>query len=374
MKYYYRKKILVAFSYLFDGFGKVIFFLRKKRKMSKEIRNILIIRLDHLGDVLYLTPSLNSIKKQYPSARITLLVASWAKRLVEDNPNLDEVIIYDAPWFKRGKKKLEIFKLFRLIVELRRRNFDLAIDFKGYLWHIFMLYLSGAKFTVGLKDVGGGFLLDRSLDRRCDLHAVLQNIEILRSIGIKNKEKPVVEVGIEKHDVLSVDKTLNSYGLNSQRIIAIHCGAGRESKRWPIERFSNLILRIIEKLPEYVVVLVGGEEERELIQTISIESSKVIALLGKFNLIELAEFLRRCSLFIGNDSAPAHFAAVMKVPTIVLFSCEDDPVQWKPWGEKVIVLQKEQYEFKPLSQHEILSSLDKITVDDVFDAIGGVIK
>ncbi|MDD5355580.1 MAG: glycosyltransferase family 9 protein [Candidatus Omnitrophica bacterium] len=375
MRYYYRKRRYIILAYIIDCLGWVLSFLRMipKRKYPENIKNILLVRLDHLGDVLYILPALTALRHKYPNAQITLLAASWGYELVKDNRDINEIIVYDAPWFQRGKKKGGILGLMKLVWRLRKNKYELAIDFKGYLWNILLIWLSGAKYKISYNDVGGKYLLDKALLRRTDLHAVLQNLEMLKAIGITSDQRPEISINIGNEEA-AVIKLMDQFNLKGKKMIAIHCGAGRESKCWPIDKFNELIDRIFVEYPGHEVVLVGGKDEAELVSRLSFKNKSPISLVGLTKLKELAAFLAKCELFIGNDSAPAHLAAIVRIPVIVFFSLEDDPVQWAPWGKKVIVLQKTHHEFSPLAEEKIQESLALITTGDVLESINKFVK
>ena len=374
MRYYYRKKIWAWLAFAVDVLSGIFAMFKRKKLFPKEIKKILLLRLDHLGDVLYVLPAISAVRKQYPNARITLLVASWAKGLVDGNPDIDEIIVFNAPWFQRSIKKTGFKQLLGMISQLRAKKYDLAIDFSGYLWNIFLICLSGAKYKVSCNDVGGRFLLDKALPRRTDLQVVRQNLKMLDSLGINISQQPVVRLAIKPEDVSAVDQLIDENGIKADKMIAIHCGAGRATKLWPIQKYNKLINALFDEYPGYEIVLVGSPSEDRLISRLKFAKDSPKSLVGKTNISELAAFLKRCRLFIGNDSAPAHLAAVMGTPTIVLFSKEDDPTQWRPWGERVFVIQKEGHAFRSLSEREIMASLEKISVADILDKVKQVLR
>jgi len=108
MRYIFKKKRNVFLVSLFDFFGSIVFlpFKLLKNKIPGNIGKILIIRLDHIGDVVFSTMVPQNLKSHYKGAKITLLVGSWGKGdIVINNPYIDEVICYDAPWFDKNKKR-----------------------------------------------------------------------------------------------------------------------------------------------------------------------------------------------------------------------------------------------------------------------------
>jgi ADP-heptose:LPS heptosyltransferase len=379
MKYYYRKKHIMWLLFLFDVIvGSIYKFIRlilfkKPTAFPAIANNILVIRLDHLGDVLYLLPPLAYLRKQYPQAKITLLVAPWGEEIVRGNPNVNEIIVFNTPWFQRGRRKWNWGELWQLILRLRRNKYDLALDFKGFLWNIFFLFATGAKYKISYDDVGGAFLVEKALPRDPTLHILQQNINFLRSIGIDCAGKLVVEVPIRDLHRQKVKEIIETMHFDPKNMIAIHCGSGRPVEAWPVHKMNLLIEQLFVRYPQYEVVLVGGETDKSFTRQLVFGKRAPVDLIGKTSILELAAFLERCKLFIGNNSGPAHFAALMHIPTIVIFSIKGYPAQWRPWGDNVICLQKKAHEFRAFSDKEIIDSLEEISIDDVLEEVRAII-
>ena len=108
MRYIFKNRFYIFLISVIDFLGWIIFlpFRFLKNKIPGNVGNILVIRLDHIGDVICSTPVAQSLKEHYRGAKITYLVASWAKEIVMNNPYVDEIICYDAPWFSQKRKRI----------------------------------------------------------------------------------------------------------------------------------------------------------------------------------------------------------------------------------------------------------------------------
>src|SRR3989338_1107363 len=103
MKYVFKNTINIALASILDAAGYLLFlpFRRSKGAQPTLTRSILIIRLDHLGDVLLSLGIPKALKENLPGCKVTFLTSSWAAPLLANNPFVDEVLVFDAPWFLR---------------------------------------------------------------------------------------------------------------------------------------------------------------------------------------------------------------------------------------------------------------------------------
>ncbi|MBL7147236.1 MAG: glycosyltransferase family 9 protein [Nanoarchaeota archaeon] len=343
-----EKKNLVITSFI-DSIGKALFWI-KKNKPIKDIQNILIIRIDHIGDVITTIPSLRALRKAFPKAKISVMVRSLTKDLLIKCPYINELIIYNPPWF-RGKKNLNILKAIKFFKKLRKRNFDLAIDFRGDLRNIFLAYLSNARYRLAYDVKGGNFLLTHVADYRKELiHNVDRNLEVLKklNIGTKNKE---LELWIPK-------EIKNKIKLPNKKFVIIHPGSGGSKKLWSSKFFAEVADYIIKKY-KTEIVLTGSPSEVNLTKEIENQMSfQPLNIAGKTNLLELAEVIKRAKIFISPDSGPMHMAIAVKTPTISLFGTSLSEV-WGYKSKKNILLEKK-------------NNLKSITVKEVTEAVNNL--
>jgi ADP-heptose:LPS heptosyltransferase len=155
-------------------------------------------------------------------------------------------------------------------------------------------------------------------------------------------------------------------------LVALHLGAGTPAKQWPVERYAQLADRLVQAR-RATIVLVGGAEDAPLIQEFCQHAgAPPLVAAGSFSVPQTAALLRRCALFVGNDSGPAHLAAAAECPTLVIFSGTNTPEQWRPWGQNVVCLQ-EKPECAPcglgICRRDDHACLTRITVDRVLETI-----
>ena len=377
MTYIFKRKWYAFFVFLIDLIGGIIFlpFSLFKKKRPGNIANILVIRLDHIADVIFSTAVAKNLKAHYKGAKITFLVGNFARNIVIDNPYVDEVICYDAPWFNRKAKRIFEFKrFFKLADELRRHNYDLGIDLKGDFRHIVLMALAGIKFRVGYGITGGGFLLHRKVNYKEGVHAVEHNMDILRDMSIDVAEnKPKIYVSKKNEKAASAVLLKNGPG-KSDFIAIIHTTAGCKSKNWLDYRFAELI-SIISKEYNAKVILVGFEDDKDKNDRIvSLSGIKAINISGKTSLPVLTALIKKASLFIGVDSGPSHIALLEDLPSVILCSGIDNSDQWSKIGTKAIRIQKD-ISCKGCGKLDCEQNIcmDLISVYDVLEAINGLL-
>jgi ADP-heptose:LPS heptosyltransferase len=377
MGYIFKKKRYAFFVFLIDLIGSIIFLpfrIFKKRKPGN-IANILVIRLDHIGDVIFSTAVARNLKEHYKGAKVTFLVGSFARGVVMDNTYIDEVICYDAPWFSRkGRRIFEFARFFKLANELKKHNYDLGIDLRGDFRHIVLMALSDIKFRIGYGITGGGFLLNRRVKYREGVHAIEHNLDLLRGMSvdiIANRPK----IYVSKENEQTASDIISGNSLTKEDFITIiHTTAGYRSKNWLDYRFAELI-EVISRKYKSKIVLIGSDGDKEKNGRI-LELSGVngVNLSGETSLPVLTALIKRASLFIGVDSGPAHIAALEDIPSVVLYSGTNIADEWAGIGDKVVKIQKD-ISCKGCGKLDCEDNIcmDLISVEDVVDAVEEVL-
>jgi lipopolysaccharide heptosyltransferase II len=311
---------------------------------DKKIKRILIVKLISVGDVLFTTPAVRALRQGFPKAHLTYLVGSWSKGVIEDNPNLSEIIVYDAPRHApdRWRAWLDSFGCLR---QLRRKRFDLAVIFHRTSFASLLAFLAGIPNRIGFDYHGQGRLLTRKVVYEAGRHEVDRYLDVVLSLG----HSPAglwteMRVGSREQDYAS--ELLRAKGLNpDERMVAVLPGGGKNpgtfmpTKRWPADRFASLIDEIIERF-QVNVLLVGGPGDEEVVRCVlSRMKNRAVDLVGGTTFKQLAAVLQQCRLFIAGDSGPLHIAAAVGTPTVGIFG-PSDPRLVAPRGEKHLAVWK----------------------------------
>ncbi|MGH7197454.1 MAG: glycosyltransferase family 9 protein [Candidatus Omnitrophota bacterium] len=341
MKYVFRKKRNIILVGIFDALGYVLTrpFARKPRRLPADFKSILIIRIDHLGDVLSSTAIPKVIKENFSECRVTFLTSSWAAPLLENNPFVNEVLIFDAPWFykKRYKKSSQSLSFWKLIRALRSRKIEMGIGLRGDLRENLIMALGGLRERIGFGEAGGGFLLTREVPYRMLSHESEHRVDLLRTLGIRNVSLEAQLYFSEKEETL-MESRLPLLGLTEGRkYVGFQLDAGTEAKEWPIEYMRSFLGQFQTRFPGREIVLIGSNKKRlkELTDPLNL---KFIDLIGRTSLRDLCLLMRRFEFFIGPDSGPTHIAAALGVPSVFLYSGTNVFEQWKPLSEAAVIL------------------------------------
>ena len=332
-------------------------FFRNTRERPPAIRRVLLMRPDHIGDVVCTLPAIRAIRESLPDAQIDLLIRSSARSLFrETNEELDRVdfLVFNASWRDRPKRKKYGFrsvrrlrKLLRLRAEEIDGPYDLAIDFAGDFQSIAAARLAGVRYLVGRGIRGFGFGLDAEAEESPKRHQVEFNLDMLEYAGLGPFETKNPALTLSKEELEEGRACLASLMEDhSGAFIGVHPGAGGLERIWSPSLYGELISRVVSTLPARVLLL-GGPDDRPIVDSI-LNSMKGVRVRGTIidmcekvhHLRSLMGVMKACRLFIGNDSGPTHIAAALGVPVICIFQGSAEPSVWGPRGPNVVVLRK----------------------------------
>ena len=343
-RYLFRKKINFLLALILDAIGYPLAFLLRlgKVKPTSFPKNILLVRLDHLGDALGASGIPALIKKQFPQTRVTFLTSSLGAAVLANNPFVDEIIVYDAPWFLRKKKKrgvgVSFWEISRL---LRGKGFDMAVILRGDLRENFLIWKAGVPRRIGFGVTGGGFFLNDEIAYRFGVHESEHAIDAVRALGL-SENRPAKAIYFSSKEEAVFTKKMEAWGMAEGRWIGFQLDAGASSKNWPEQNIRLLMKKFAERFPRKQMVLVGadGITSERLMGFAAQEklAATFLSLAGKTSLRELFFVLKHLEAFIGPDSGPAHVAASMGVPTLFLYSGTNAFEEWKPLSAAASVL------------------------------------
>jgi heptosyltransferase-1 len=306
--------------------------------------NILLIRLRMIGDVVFTTPAIRALRRRFPEARLTYLVEPAAAPVVAGNPHIDEVIV--VPLTSGVARVRDDWRIGR---DLRRRRFDLVIDFHGGPRGSWLSWLTRAPERLGYTVIGRSWMYTRAIERPRQLrprHSVENQWDLLAALDIPapDRAQDAVEMAVDPAATQSVDARLAAAGLATEpAIVVIHVSAGNPFRRWPIDRFADLAARLVVADPGRVVVLTSGPSESGAADAVGVAAREAlppalasrIARCGEFDLAELRALVDRAVLFIGGDSGPMHIAGTTRTPVVGLYG-PTLPVRSEPWRDPAI--------------------------------------
>lgn len=279
------------------------------------MKRILIINVNWLGDVLFSTPFIRAVRKKYPADYIACMVVPRCKPILELNPNIDEIIVYDE-----DAEHKTISGKIRLISTLRSKKFDAAFILHRSLTRALITFLSGIKIRIGYGTKGRGFLLTHAVSEPPrNIHKVDYFLNIAESSGIEKSGRDY-EFFISDRDRMAVDGMLAKMRIGMKdRLVVINPGGNWDPKRWPKENFARVADYLAEG-QKIKIVINGAAKDRDLAEDINLSMMEKAAILcGKTSIKQLGALMERADLVISNDSGPMHIAASMKRPVLALF-------------------------------------------------------
>ncbi len=298
---------------------------------------ILVIRPDHLGDLLFVTPALARLRQLYPEAHITALVGPWGQSALAGNPDVDAVLTCPFPGFTRQPKS-SVWEPYRILIEhaarLRAWGFDRAIILRfDHWWGAWLAAWAGIPVRSGYDIPEVRPFLTQARAYRPGRHEVVQNLALVdpNLMAITPQAWPL-RFFPTAEDERWADELVRSIGAAGSRLIAVHPGSGAPVKAWRIHAWARVADALAAHHPA-CLLLTGGPGERALAEAVaSVMRRPAILLAGKTTFGQLAALLRRCALALGPDSGPLHLAVAMGTPTVHLFGPVDARL-FGPWGD-----------------------------------------
>jgi len=302
------------------------------------VENVLCIRLDTIGDVLMTTPAIRALKASHPSRRITLLTSSAGATTASLVPEVDEVIVYDAPWLKATAPRIDSSPEYEMAEQLRRLQFDAAAIFTVYsqnpLPSAFLCYMADIPLRLAHCHENPYQLLTHWVKdpepESFVRHEVRRQLDLVATIGCKIDNEQM-SLRISEEARWQVQDMLRKLGIDRERLwVVIHPGATAPSRRYSPAGFASVARRLVLDLG-IQVIFTGTEPERELVEGIQTAIGvPTYSLVGCLNLGELVALLAIAPLLIANNTGPVHIAAAVGTPVVDLYALTNP--QHTPWG------------------------------------------
>lgn len=324
--------------------------------MSFDPHNILVINFGQLGDVVLSLPALKAIRQRFPNAKITALVGTPGRPIVQLSGVVDATIGVDRVALRDGNTFVSIARILKLVKKVRNLKFDFVIDLHSLSETNLLGFFSGASYRLYAHrpsrsiDMLGNF---QPPPPRPDSnrHAVDRYLDVLKPLGINNPNR-VPYLKTTASDDAAVEALLKKEQAHSNALlVGLFVGAGHVLRRWPIERYAALADFLIRNDRVRVIVFAGPEERQIVAQAKKLFPPGTI-FFDSLTIPQLASAQARLTLFISSDTGPMHIAAAVGTSVIVMLD-RPSPNTFVPLGE----------------QHRVLCGLDinQITVERVYE-------
>ncbi len=328
-----------------------------------DVERVLIVRLDKIGDIILSTPLLRELRGNMPGAYITLVVDPIVHNLIETCPYVDEVLTFSSA---RDRCFASFENVWRAFWICRRHlwphRFDLAVlprwncdVYTGTL----LAYLSISRHRIGFSAGRSGGKRDAGLFNSDDLlthvlrdehpkHEVERHLDLLRLMGGEVRDDSL-EFWLRADDERFAEGVFAPPPVSTHAgpVIALGPGAGHPHRRWPLSHFASLGRWLVERWQARILIL-GSRDEEHLGKGLAGDIGHgALDMAGKTTLRQALACLRRCDLYIGNDSGLMHMAAAAGIPVVEISSFPsggspshyNSPVRFGPWKVPGHVLQ-----------------------------------
>ncbi len=309
----------------------------------QSVRSVLVVRLRSIGDTVLTTPSLYSLKRFLPHARVDILLEDWVAPVLEGFEYVDNIIT-----LKRGSTAARAGVARRI----RATQYDVAYNLHGGTTATLLTRASGARHRVGYSSFQYGRLHNHLapssslLWGRDQTHSVEQQLALLGWTGVPVTDRPATRLAVTDQAATSISARLSAAGLDETRtpFAVIHPAAAFDTKQWATERFA----RVAESLTSrgLAIVAITATTEAHVADELKRHTTAPVVAFTDLSLPEVTALLSQARLFVGNDSGIAHMAAAVGAPSVVIFG-SSNTAHWRPWTKADAEVVVEEMECQP---------------------------
>jgi heptosyltransferase-2 len=306
------------------------------------IKHIVVRGTTWVGDSVMTVPALRELRRLLPDAHVTLAVRSWAEGLFAEADFIDDLMIYD----RQG-----LGAVIQQVRKWRRRSFDLAVLFQNAFEAALIPALARVPFRIGYQTDGRRLLLTNSIplpEWRSSKHEIFYYLNIVAEIErlLTGREtilgkRPDCTLNISERRQTAGRELLRVNGVRDGRPLVALCPGSINSraKRWPADRYAALADQFIEEM-ETDVLLIGSQDELDVSLEVSrLMRNKPVMLTAKSDLAQAVSVLSLVDLLVTNDTGPAHIAAALGRPTLVIFG-PTNPLTTRPFSSTAEIVRR----------------------------------
>lgn len=316
------------------------------------IRRILVVRQhDQFGDFLLTTPAIYALRRKFPNAFICLVVRSYLYPVAQNNPDVDDVLVFRTTGFLRGMM----------------RPYDLAVVFNTVSHSLssdLIARLSRAPLLLGPETpmfdhcaTNPFYTLVSPVDSAVK-HQMQRNLDVVRYIGAETSETDY-RFALNDAELRSAAQMLSEFcsdGLG--RLVAVHFGTGDVRKKYPVRLLAELCNRIA-KNGEYRILLFHAPGESEFRNELLLELETTPIDAPEMSLREVAGIVKNADLLICNDTGVLHLAAGVGTASLS-FHATSDPAVWKPTASRHVALYASNGDISSITVRKALSEALKL--------------
>lgn len=310
----------------------------RDRLLNRNFKRVLVIQTAFLGDVILITPLLRALNIILPNARLEVLLIPETSAVLKYNPYLSDILE-----FNKRKLRNKIVSFFRLIFEIQKRQYDLAISVQSSLTSALLMVLGRIPIRLGFSRQK---LLTHSVPHVSGMHKIQKVLRLIEPFTTQKFDMQT-ELHWSSAEDARADEIMAPLRERHRPIIGIAPGSIWYTKRWLKQYYAELIKRL--ERAHIQSVLIGGKEDKELCDFIR-AGTNAVNLAGSLTVLESAALIKRCDLMVTNDSAPLHIANAVKTDVIAIFGPTVTDFGFYPFRKNDQVIEIE-LDCRPCSSH-----------------------
>ncbi len=299
--------------------------------------SLLFIRLRNLGEAVLDTSNLLALKQFRPDLRIVTLVEAIYTDLFVADPNIEAIALPRGS----GDKRSTFVSRLGVIKEIREQKFSAVINLHGGPTSAQITFASGAKYRVAPSHFRNGYAYNLRIPSVDDilrqpgvsrtLHTVENQFAEFQWLGLSAGQAAPTQLHVALAMKETAQTKLMACGVDPTKSYAVLAPTNEfYTKRWMPERFAKIAETLLERGFQIVMTGAPTDEQRAQLQAVQKATKKKLASLNSLSIGELVAVIAGAKLFVGNDSGPAHIAAAVKTPLVVMFGPASS-VRWSPW-------------------------------------------
>ncbi len=336
------------------------------------IKKILFIRRDNIGDLICTTPAIRAVRRKYPDAKIGILVHTYNADIIRNNPDINEIYVYQKAKHIPEKHKFSVWlDNLKVIKKIRKEKYDAAVGCGSYSPGVAKYtFLSGAKIRIGhyKKDARNFFYSRPVVEPLKDAHEVLRTFNLLSPLGITGQPGELILIP-DGSEIKKIEAVKNHFDNDAKKpFLAVVISARIKKNKWTIEKFISLIKSLLMQNAAHILLLWAPGSKNSA--TFPGDDKSAHQIIGFFDndilpyptptLRSLIAAISLSDIVLTLDTGSLHMSAAVKKPTIALMT-NAKASRWYPWKTKSIVITAEQ-------------CVEDIIVDDVLRAVDIFIK
>ncbi len=362
-------------------------------RKNKVIKSILVINPFGIGDVIFSTPLLRNIQLNFPDAKIYYLCNKRSAALIKIHPLISKIFIYERDEFVEASKKsffLGLLKYWRFVRELRKERIDCVLDLSLNTQFGFFAFLAGIKSRYGLDYKKRAFFLTNKIEITGfnGKHVADYYLDVLKMLNVPIK-RCNLEVYTDSRSAKWAESFLKEKGILAKQLVIGIAPCGGESfgkdnylRRWPGEKFSQLIDKLNDTHDSVIFIFAGPKEKQDVLAiTNALQHKNKVFDFSENSLEETVSLVKRCDLFISNDSGLLRFADGLNKKIVAFYGPIDEKVYGPYLADERSIIMKKDLSCRPCYRNFRLQPcnrdrecLKSISVEEVFEAAEKLLK